>query len=228
MCLAGSGTDAGDSDGPPTDGMDPDDGRVRWMLIAHDGDEASNLDIVATQAGSTLLVGVETGNDTATGITDEKGNTYVRVSGSRAINPTEEFGVEVWIAQNVAADTKRVSATGPLIHGLAVWEVTGIASEDPIVGVTTLDSQGITGEPLGAKATTTAQGQFVLSIAIVQNFISGLTPDSALVFTNDETVFGNGWAHLTDPDAPAGEYTAQWNTPTPGTYCATSVVFAVR
>jgi len=224
LCLAEPGTaDSSAADSAPVDGPLPDVAPVRWALIATAGETNPVTDIDPTSAGNTILVGVETEAATgATAVTDDAGNAYTLIANSRAVNPGRDFGVEIWLAQDSAAGATKVTATGPVIHAVVVWEVAGIASEAPIVEVETRDAQAASNTPPGAPVTTTETGQFVLSIAIVANFVSGLTADSD--FANDHTTFGNGWAHLRDNDAPPGMYMAQWNQQTTGTSCASSVV----
>lgn len=225
VCLLGEPGDASRdmaSDGVPGDSDVP----RKWTLIAHEGQMGSDVNIQATAAGSTLIVGVETNLSQATNVTDDKGTEYRRIPGSRAINTGEAFGIELWLASEVTEGVTKITATGPQIFAITVWEVAGLATIDPLVDVQTVDDQATSNQPLGATATTTEPGQFVVSIAIVANVVSGLVNDD--VFTNDETTFGNGWAHLTADDAPPGDYQAQWNQPQTGTSCATSAVFRVR
>jgi hypothetical protein len=199
---------------------------VRWAVVTTAGSTGTDTEIAPTSGGNTILVGVETGSAAgATAVTDDKGNSYQFVAGSRSVNPIEEFGVEVWLSQSSSGGVKNVTATGPTIHAVVLWELSGISTTDPIEAVVTRDSQETSTTPTGAPIDTTETGQFVLSIAIVANSVTGLTADSA--FTNDHTTFGNGWAHLTDDRAPPGTYQPQWNQPTTGTSCATSVVLNV-
>lgn len=197
----------------------------KWTLIAHQGQIGSDVQIQPTSAGSTLIVGIETNLSQATSVTDNGGNAYTRIVGSRATNADEAFGIELWMAPSVTENVTIVDGVGPQIFAMTVWEVAGLA-DDPVVAVETLDDQPTSNQPVGAEVTTTAPGQFVVSIVIVANTVSGLINDE--VFTVDETTFGNGWAHLTDDAAPPGEYQAQWNQPQTGTSCATSAVFALR
>ena len=77
---------------------------------------------------------------------------------------------------------------------------------------------------IAAERTTSAAGEFVMASAIVFDTVSGIHPGNE--FTNDQVSDGNGWAHLTDPMAPAGVHQAQWDA-TPGSYCASAVAFKV-
>jgi hypothetical protein len=213
LCLLG-GSDAG----APADGSS-----LRWALVATAGSEGATTEIVSTGDGHTILVGVETGAaGGATTVGDDGGNTYKLVTASRSVNPGEDNAVEVWFTQNSAGGAKKVTASGPTIHAVVVWELAGISTTNPIAAVTTIDAQATSTAPTGAPITTTESGQFVLSIVMVANSVTGLTANSP--FTNDHTTFGNGWAHLTDDAAPPATYQAQWIQPTTGTSCASSVV----
>jgi len=110
-----------------------------------------------------------------------------------------------------------------MVYAIVAWEVAGLDPLNPLGSASKLDDRPATTTPLGAAITTTTAGELVISIAIVANQVSGLTAGSA--FTNDQTTFGNGWAHLTDNKAPAGTYQAQWEQPNLGPYCAASASF---
>lgn len=209
---------------PPTDGEPVDAAaRTRWAIVSSKGKAGTAVAITPTQAGTTMLVGIETSHtNSASSVTDNAGNVYEIITGSRALNTAGTAGVEVWMARNLEAGATTITASGVVIHAVVAWEVANLAA-DPVAVVDTRSDQPASTMPTGVDITTTKQGQFVLSIAIVENQLSGLVPGSA--FTNDHTTFGNGWAHLTDDDAPPGTYQPQWNQAVPGTSCATSVVF---
>lgn len=226
LCLAGEET--GDAPVTPDGTLTPDTAdapRKRWNVVATSGEAAPMTSIATTKLGNTIVVGVETGAlDAATEVTDDAGNTYQVIPQSRATNSGGENAVEIWIAEASKAGAKQVVASGPVIKSVVVWEIENLAP-DPVVVVDTRSAQASSDTPQGVNITTTEQGQFVLSILIVDNFINGLTPGSA--FTNDHSTLGNGWAHLTDDDAPPGAYQAEWSQPGGGTSCASAVVFRV-
>jgi hypothetical protein len=222
VCVIGSGGDASiDPDSPvPVDTV-----VAKWTLVAHAGQIGVGVEIQPTGGGNTLIVAVETGTAEATLVQDDRGNSYTKLSDTRAVDGVRDVGLELWRASNILGGTKQVSAAGPLVRALVVWEVAGLADEPP-VDTGTLSDQPATTEPVGASIMTTEPGQFVVSVVIVQNMVDGLTPNSA--FVDDENTFGNGWAHLIDDAAPAGLYQAEWIQPMIGTYCASSAAFQIR
>jgi hypothetical protein len=106
-----------------------------------------------------------------------------------------------------------------------MWEVAGIDPTSPLDKGTKLDDQAASTMPLGASITTSAAGEFVVSVVIVSGSVSGIHAGS--LFTNDHRTFGNGWAHLTDPASAPGTYQAQWDQVFSGGSCASSAAFFV-
>ena len=104
----------------------------------------------------------------------------------------------------------------------SVWEVSGIATTAPLDAVAVLDDQPSTGTPVGAPTTTTAAGDFVIEVADLAGFWTGVDAP----FVQDIMLANDGWAHLGTADAPPGTYQAMW-TATADTYCATSAAFFV-
>ncbi|MGE0404379.1 MAG: hypothetical protein AB7T06_47155 [Kofleriaceae bacterium] len=211
--------DAPSVDAPLIDAAMIDAGVTPWALVQHDGESNGNdVNFAASGAGNLIVVGIETGASTAvTTVTDNAGNTYLPATGSRAINAQEDFGVELWYATNVNAGATRIVATADTIYGVVMWEVRGPTT---LGNVAKLDNQAATNTPDGAPITTTTVGEFVVSIVIVQLAVGAIKPG----FTNDESIYMNGWAHLTSNTAPPGTYTAEWNAMT-GVYCASSAAF---
>jgi hypothetical protein len=206
--------------------MNPDAMLNTWTLVQHDGDEDDDLTFAPTGAGNLIVVGVETNAAGAvTAVDDNVGNTYLRANGSRSVNVQENFGVEVWYAYNTTGGAVAITADAPVVYGIVMWEVDGFGAQNPIGNIAKVDNQATSTTPDGAPITTTTFGEFVVSIVIVANVISGIRNGNA--FTNDEMVFGNGWAHLTSNMAQPGTYTAEWNA-TNGVSCTSSVAFRVN
>lgn len=222
-CVGGEELDASSPDSPSDSDVPPTDvPRKRWNLIATSGKVGTTLDIDPTQQGNTILVGIETSSlGSVTGVTDDAGNEYVAIPSSRASN-IGRSAVELWLAQDSKAGAVKITAAGTALGALVAWEVANLAP-DPVVDVGTLDTQAVSTTPTGVEMTLTERGQFMVSILIVANAATIVPGD----FTNDETTFGNGWAHLTDDDAAPGAYQATWNQAMAGTSCATSVVLRV-
>ncbi len=238
MCLAGAppGADAA-IDMPATDApraidaaIDaPPDAAMHWTLLqVASAQDTLTTNLTATHDGSLLVVAIETdAGTTATAVTDNAPggpNTYIKIPNSHSSHTNMNLGVELWYAANVKAGATTLAVTIPKIYGTVIWEVAGLRANDPVDGpATTLNDQPDSTTPLGAAITTTATGDFVVSVVIVANAITNLTTGSA--FTNDKKIHANGWAHLTADDAPAGTYQAQWDQPTTGGSCASSAAF---
>ncbi|MFN0248341.1 MAG: hypothetical protein ACKV2T_15730 [Kofleriaceae bacterium] len=216
-----------DADAAPSDAsMDPDAMLNAWTLVQHEGAQGVNVSFPKTVVGNLIVVGVETNAGGAvTSVNDDAGNSYVRANGSRSVNVEKDFAVEVWYANNAMGGAGTITATAPTVYGVVMWEVDGFGPPDPIGNVVKVDEQASSTTPDGAPITTTTFGEFVVSIVIVANFISGIRNGNA--FTNDETVYGNGWAHLTSNTAPPGMYMAEWNA-LGGVSCTSSVAFRVN
>jgi hypothetical protein len=197
-----------------------------WTLIQTSGSTAPSTTMAATGAGHLLVVAVET-NSTGpvSSVTDNAGNSYVAVPGSRAILAADNRGVELWYAQDSLPGATTITASGPTIHATVSWEVSGIRTTNSLDTVTKLDDRPATTLPRGASIATSVDGEFVVSVAIVANSITGIRAGNE--FTNDRLTFGNGWAHLTDAAAPAGTHQAQWTQNASGGFCASSVAFLV-
>lgn len=235
ICIEGAAVDAaqdGSSSDAVVDAAKPVDAGIDaaplapWTLVQTAGGTASSLAITASGGGHLIVVAVETtAIGPVTSVSDSAGNTYVAAVGGRSASATFGAGLELWYAAGAKPGATTVTATAPTVYAMVIWEVAGIRTTSPVDRVTKLDDQAATTLPVGASITTTAAGDYVVSVAIVDNTVSGIHAGNA--FTNDRTTFGNGWAHLTSNSAAAGTYQARWDQPTSGAYCATSVAFFI-
>jgi len=201
----------------------PDAATPAWTLVqtAH-AENTSNLTLPsATGTGHLIIVGVQTTAMIA-GVTDSGANLYTEVPNSAASASSAGLGISLWSAKSTASATQIIVGASS-VNAIVVWEVAGLRLTNPVDTATTLDNQAATTLPVGAAITTAQPGEFVVSIAIVANNVTGLHTNSA--FTNDALARGNGWAHLTSATAPAGSHQAKWDQPTSGVYCATSAAF---
>jgi hypothetical protein len=199
---------------------------VPWSLVQTKATTSGTLNVTATGSGHLLVVAIEgtqAGNVTA--VADNAGNTYTAIPNNRAVASAFSVGLELWYAVNSKPGATAVTITAPTVYSAVVWEVANIRTTAPLDTATKLDDQAASTMPLGASITTTQARDFVISVVIVDNVVSGLHTGSA--FTNDHTTFGNGWAHLTSNSAPAGTYQAAWDQGTAGAYCAVSAAFFV-
>lgn len=197
-----------------------------WSLIQTKETTTPTVNVTATGSGHLLVVAIEgtqAGNVTA--VADNAGNTYTAIPNNRATSSAFSVGLEFWYAVSSKSGATMVTITAPTVYAAVVWEVANIRTTAPLDAATKLDNQAASTTPLGASITTNQARDFVVSVVIVDNVVSGLHTGSA--FTNDHTTFGNGWAHLTSNNAPAGTYQAQWDQGTAGAYCAATAAFSI-
>lgn len=182
--------------------------------------------VPSTGAGNLLVIGWAStaagGADLIAGITDNAGNTYSEAAGARALDSTLNNMGDVWYAKNSVAGATSITIT-PNPSGASgtalIWEFSGLDKNSPLDQASTLNSQPTSTTPSGAPITVAAN-ELILSIAWVQNFVTGIA--SGNVFTNDSLATGDGWAHYVS--ATPGTYTAQWNGEQ-GTYASSTVSF---
>jgi len=229
VCTEGLVVDAS-SEGVLGDSSDDVDGATaqRWTLVDSSGSIGDSTQVASTAAGHSIIVAVETSaGSPVTSVTDDASNAYVPVVGSRAKNTEKNLGVELWYAKDASAGAGTITATaGTTIRAVVAWEVAGLDSTNPLAAASKLDDQPSSTTPAGASITTTSAGEFVVSVVIVASSVAGIQAGNA--FTNDDRTLGNGWAHLTDRDAPVGTYEARWDQQQGGSMsCASSAAFRV-
>lgn len=203
----------------------PDSSIAPWTLVQTASVENTTMLTLpnSTGTGHLIIVGVETLNQIAA-VSDDGANLYSQVPNSAASASSAGLGISLWTAKSaIAAKTIVVGASS--VNAVVVWEVAGLRAMNPIDTVATLSNQATTTQPVGAAVTTTQPGDFIVSIAIVQNSVNGLHTGSE--FTNDSLAKANGWAHITSTSAPAGTHQAKWDQPMTGVYCASSAAFFV-
>jgi hypothetical protein len=213
----------------------PDDGGVAvdvpstqgWRLVQTQASPFGDSSFRVARLGSQNLIVVAAQIapfGTISGITDTSNcNSYLPIPAAHAFCNISEL--HMFYAAGSCAGADRISVDSTEILAGVMWEVSGIRSQDPVDTAVVLTEQAETTAPLGPRITTSTDGEFVVSVALVDNTISGIHPGNE--FTNDQTALDNGWAHLTDPKAKAGVHQAQWDQPTAGAYCAAAVAFKV-
>ena len=212
----------------------------RWTLVQTSMSTSSTVTIAPSSSRNLIVVAAQIANaGSITSITDNaaddddvnanllnESNTYVAIPAARATNTNPSNVLEIWYAQNARRGATKISigATAPVLAAVA-WEVSGIRTIDPLDTAGKLDGQPATIAPVGPSITTSTAGEFIVSVAIVANVVTGASAGSE--FTNDCLTNGNGWAHLADPGAAAGSHQAQWAQNTSGRYCASAAAFRV-
>jgi hypothetical protein len=199
---------------------------LRWDLVQTAGSGNATLTMKPLGAGHLVVIGVEIDSGGPTTTVTDNCNSYVALSTANATCSLFQTDLQIFYAfakPSCQADTIRVAPTNN-VCAVVVWEVSGIRADDPVDAVAVLNDQPRSTTPLGPKIATSAAGEFVMASAVVAFSVSGIHPGNE--FTNDQVSDGNGWAHLTDPMAPAGTYQAQWDAQS-GSYCASAVAFKV-
>jgi hypothetical protein len=225
----GGGVGGGDgaSDGPGSVG---DGATAGWNLVQVRGGTTGTVGVTATTGGDLLIVAAQLNSaDTVVSIADNAPGgsaTYTQVPGARASDTLTSVrdAVEVWygVAQPGATTITVSAANTP--PAIVVWEVAGLASAPPFIDVAGQISQMAQNTSAFSPAlTTTADGDFVVAIAIVQNQVTGLFGGNGRYF-EDLGTNNQGWAHLTDPHTPAGPEQTVWAT-TSGTWCTSAAAF---
>jgi hypothetical protein len=213
-----------DADAAQHDAPGVDAEPAQWALVQTAASVQPAATLAATQNGSLIVVAVQTfdGGPIAS-VTDDASNVYARIPGSRADASGGLLNVELWYVAGAKPATTIVAAASQILT-VVVWEVSGIRTTGALDATASLSDGAPTTAPTGAQITTGAAGDFVVSIAIVENQVAGASTG----FVEDHETNGNGWAHLADPAAPAGRYVARWDQPTIGSYCASAAAFLRR
>jgi hypothetical protein len=182
--------------------------------------------VPSTGSGNLLVVGWTGGAGLSLlkSISDNTGNSYTEVTGSRAANGSAAVSEELWYAANSKPGTTSLTLTSKPrgAQGAAViWEFSGASTTSPLAQTAALSGQPASTTPTGASVTTTTADELIVSIAAASNSISGITQGSA--FTEDSSVRSNGWAHLAT--VFPGTYSAEWNESPSGRYCTGTAAF---
>jgi hypothetical protein len=200
-----------------------------WVLVQTGAVErAASLDVARLGAQSLIVVAMQVGpTGMVTAVTDNSNcNSYTEIPAAYAF--CIESALYIFYAKSSSACSGatriNLASTANVLAAVA-WEVSGVRSADPVDTALVLTEQPDTTAPRGPRITTSTDGEFVVSVMLVDNRISGIHPGNE--FTNDQLVLDNGWAHLTDPMARAGTYQAQWDQPMAGAYCTSAVAFKV-
>ena len=134
-------------------------------------------------------------------------------------------GISIWYGQGVNPGATMVTAIGTgTIYALVAWRfATPRTATLDVAGV--IDDHTDSPTPTSPGIMTAAPGEIVVAAAAVDGAIIGIAANSE--FTNDELPLSQGFAHLTDPHAPAGVHLAVWDQQPGYQYCASAAAFAV-
>ena len=134
--------------------------------------------------------------------------------------------LQLWYAKSSCAGATSISiGATDTVTAAVVWEVAGIRTDNPLDTATALNDQPASSTTVGPMITTSAAGEFVVSVALAEHAITAIHAGNE--FVNDHITRGNGWGHLADPHAAAGVHQAQWDQSPPGGACASAAAFRV-
>jgi Abnormal spindle-like microcephaly-assoc'd, ASPM-SPD-2-Hydin len=183
--------------------------------------------IPSTGSGHLLVIGFTGGigsNAVVSSVTDNAGNTYAEAGAAEASVSSDGLTSDIWYVADSSAGATSVTITASPQGSQAaavIWEFSGISTTLPVDQTAVLNNQPASTTPSGASVTTTAADEVILSIAPVYHSITGIYQDNP--FTEDSSIWANGWAHLIT--STTGTYTAQWNQSPSGVYCASTASF---
>lgn len=182
--------------------------------------------IPATASGDLLVVGWDmispASGPAISSISDNAGNTYAEAGSAKASYSLASL--DIWYSKNIAAGTTTITITptaSVTTAGAVVWEFSGASSSSPLDVTGVLSNQAATATPVSPTLTTSSANEVIVAIADVDNSVTGIASGNA--FTEDPSVFSNGFAHLLT--SSAGSYFAQWNQSSSGTYASSAVAF---
>ena len=199
-----------------------------WQLeqVNSGSNTASTIGVTmtSTTAGDLLVVAVQgEAPGIATAVTDDAGTTYTLISGTSSVEATNADELELWYAPAVTAGATTINVTYST-NALAIvaWEFR--TPRAAIVdGEGELSNQATTTTPVSPSITTRCAGEIVIAISATFQ-INAIEPGE---FTEDSGANTNGWAHLTDPHAPAGMHVATWTADSDG-FCSSAAAFIVE
>jgi len=188
------------------------------------GPHATNLTVPSTGTGNLIAVALMfNGATSVSSISDNAGNTYVSAGARTDLSP---WSVEIWYAVTSKPGATLITPTfagSPTDVLMSEWEVSGLATSGPDA-VNTSTGTVLSNTP-GAAVTTTGTGDFVVSVIFAgATSFSGIS--SGNDFTDDFTVGGDGWAHITSNTSSPGSQQASWSTSNAvGKYLSSTVAF---
>jgi hypothetical protein len=196
-----------------------------WTLVnkaTGGGASATSLTVPSTGSGNLIAFAVIfNGTTSISSVSDNAGNTYTSAGARIFLTP---FSMEIWYAKNSKSGATVITpkfAGATTFVDMSEWEVSGLSTRD----TSAVSTGNVATNTLGAPVTTTATGDFVVSIIFAGGTsFTGITSGNA--FTNDFLTGGNGWAHLTSNSTSPGVEQASWTTSNAvGKYLSSTVAF---
>ncbi|HEY4057697.1 MAG TPA: hypothetical protein VGM39_13880 [Kofleriaceae bacterium] len=218
FAASGSGADGG-PDGPDEPPADAFVGKWNLEQSVFNEDDDTISWSQTTRAGSVLIIAFNLQiGVTITGIHDQNDNVFSRIDAASATN--FQGPLEIWYAVNSGDDSgdMQFDYTAAIPNAQVAWEVSGLSGD--IDAVDALSDQASSTAPRSTAVTTTAPGDFVISILKADVVETLETPS----FTVDSLIRDDGYAHLTANDAPAGTYQTSWTT-LASMFCTSTVAF---
>jgi hypothetical protein len=218
---------------PSSDARPSDASSTVWQFVGATGVMSSSTATVqlplasATKAGELVVVAAQLSSGTTASVTDNASalGTYMSIPSARATYTSTPSAInEMWYGTTNAGATAVTVAANSTIDVVVAWRFTTPGAPRLDLAAA-LSNQGLSTAPTSPAIMTSSPGEIVIAAVLVTADVTGIS--SGNEFTNDELTNGNGFAHLTDPLAPAGVHIAQWDQPGNGWYCASAVAFAV-
>ena len=202
-----------------------------WVLIQVNGNSNDNgvptlpLAITATSGGDMMIVAVQgQAPGVATVVADGAGSLYTRLDGTAGTDAVAGNTVEIWYSSAVGGGANDVDVTfSTLSYAIVAWE---FQTPKPAVvdTVAQLSNEAASTTPVSPTITTRCANEIVVA-ALISGAVNGSATGNE--FNNDSGANFNGWAHLTDPHAPAGLHTAAWTSGNTS-YCSSAAAFIVE
>ena len=201
-----------------------------WQLVAASTNYSTtdgSLTISTVQphvaAGDLLVVGIHLTGSPTLSISDSLGTSYSEAANAFATDNIDD--VDLWFGAAAGSGSALIVVTASLANLLeiATWDfaIAGTASLDAAGGSNNLGSVSLAAGPLLAVAHA---GDIVVGAAVGYGASVGSAVNG---FVNDETIHGDGFAHLASAAAPSGTYQPAWNLSSATSYCADGAAFYI-
>ena len=184
-----------------------------------------SVGVNATGGGDMMIVAVQgQAPGVATLVQDGAGSSYTRLGGAVGTDAAASNTVEIWYSSDLGGGANDVWVTfSTVAYAIVAWE---FSSPRPAVvdTVAQLSNQAASPTPVAPTITTQCPNEIVIAAVVSAATVNGIAGGNE--FTNDANTNNNGWAHITDPHAPAGTHTAEW-TSAGASYCSAAAAFIV-
>jgi hypothetical protein len=214
-------------DGASSAGSDSDSDSASstpWRIAQTTSAQSNTVPLRPVAAGNTLIAAIQgPTSDVVAGVSDDVGESFVAIP---AAHPSDGSELEVWYVAHAVGGAQVLTismVSGAAPKGVVVWEVANLRAPQPLDTALPLIGLPASLNPIGPPLTTSEVGEFVITFTVVSFNVIAIHAGNE--FTEDTFTDGNGWAHLTDPRAPPGMHSAEWDCDTVGGFASTAVSF---